>query len=391
MRWARAAGSLLVALSLAIPATAQVTQDELAEAKAELEQLRIDTIELAEAYEAAFARDIALQNDIELLESLIASRNIEIRELRGRARDRAVEMYIDAAGVGLATVFTSASPNEVDTRSEYLGDLGKADRALFNGLAALSVQLNSEKERLAEVEAEQAASVAALEDIAADLNARLEAAQVAYNALYDQFLEEERARLAEIERQRRLAEEQAAREAEEAARQATSTTSSATTATTTSATPTPATTVPPGDGNGGEGGANAGTRTCPIDGFTSFTDTWGAARSGGRWHQGVDMLAAKFTSVVAVESGTITSLGNSTRGGITVWLRGAAGHEFYYAHLDSWASGLVAGQAVTVGQKIGEVGTTGNAPAHIPHLHWEYHPDGGGAINPTPLASALCG
>ena len=103
------------------------------------------------------------------------------------------------------------------------------------------------------------------------------------------------------------------------------------------------------------------------------------------------MLAAKFTSVVAVESGTITSLGNSTRGGITVWLRGAGGDEFYYAHLDSWASGLVAGQAVTVGQEIGEVGTTGNAPAHIPHLHWEYHPDGGGAVNPTPLASALCG
>ena len=103
------------------------------------------------------------------------------------------------------------------------------------------------------------------------------------------------------------------------------------------------------------------------------------------------MLAAKGTPVVAVEAGIISRMRNSTRGGITVWLRGATGDEFYYAHLDSWASGLSEGQAVAVGQNIGEVGTTGNAPAHIPHLHWEYHPDGGGAVNPTPLASALCG
>ena len=397
MRWARAAGSLLVVLSLAIPASAQITQDELAEAKAELEQLRIDTIELAEAYEAAFARDIALQNDIELLESLIASRNIEIRELRGRARDRAVEMYIDAAGVGLATVFTSASPNEVDTRSEYLGDLGKADRALFNGLAALSVQLNSEKERLAEVEAEQAASVAALEDIAVDLNARLEAAQVTYNALYDQFLEEERARLAEIERQRRLAEEQAAREAE-------------------------------GSGPAGHQHDNIGDDRHHQSGHHcsrhnhAYHDRasrrWKRRRGRGKCRNA--HVPRSTVSPVSLTPGALPAAAAAGTRESTCWppssLRlspssralspawgtapvaesqygygAVTGDEFYYAHLDSWASGLVAGQAVTVGQMIGEVGTTGNAPAHIPHLHWEYHPDGGGAVNPTPLASALCG
>ena len=385
MSLGRLLAASLVVLSLAIPAAAQDTQADLAEARAELEQLRIDTIALATEYEAAFARDIELQNGIEQLESLTVSRNLEIRELRKRAQERAVEMYIDAAGVGLATVFTSASPNEVDTRSEYLGDLGQADRALFNGLAALSVQLNSEKERLADAEEEQAASVVALEAIALDLNNRLEAAQRTYDALYDQFLEEERARLAEIERQRRIAAEKARQEAEEAASRATTTTTGATT---TSTTTTPTTISPPGD----DGSAsNNGTRTCPISGFTSFTDTWGAPRSGGRWHQGVDMLAARRTPVVAVEAGIIDQMRNSTRGGITIWLRTAGGDEFYYAHLDSWAPGLGEGQSVTVGQTIGEVGTTGNAPAHIPHLHWEYHPDGGGAINPTPLATALCG
>ena len=199
-------GLMVVLLLAAVPAAAQVSQDDLAEARAELEQLRVDTLELAEQYEAAFARDVALENDIEQLQALIAGRRIEIRDLRERVQERAVEMYIDAAGVGLATVFTSASPNEVDTRSEYLGDLGKADQAVFKGLAALSVQLEAEKVRLEEAKQEQAESVAALEKLAADLNQRLEAAQASYNTLYDEFLEEERARLAEIERQKRIAE-----------------------------------------------------------------------------------------------------------------------------------------------------------------------------------------
>lgn len=378
-------GLMVVLLLAAVPAAAQVSQDDLAEARAELEQLRVDTLELAEQYEAAFARDVALENDIEQLQALIAGRRIEIRDLRERVQERAVEMYIDAAGVGLATVFTSASPNEADTRSEYLGDLGKADQAVFKGLAALSVQLEAEKVRLEEAKQEQAESVAALEKLAADLNQRLEAAQASYNTLYDEFLEEERARLAEIERQKRITEaaaKKAAEEAAEAARNATSTTTGATTATTTTTT----TTAPSDDAV-----SNDGIRTCPVAGHTSFTDTWGAARSGGRWHQGVDMLAARGTPTVAVEAGVIKTMGSSTRGGITVWLRTGAGDEFYYAHLDSWAAGLSVGQSVSLGQKLGEVGTTGNAPANIPHLHWEYHPGGGGAVNPTLLASALCG
>jgi murein DD-endopeptidase MepM/ murein hydrolase activator NlpD len=382
----RLLAALLVIAPLALPAAAQVTKGDLAEALAELDELRVETAALAAEYEAAFQRDIELQGDIDQLESIIASRNVEIRDLRNRAQVRAVEMYIDAAGVGLATVFNSASPNEVDTRSEYLGDLGKADQAIFNGLAALAVRLDSEKGRLGVAREDQAASIAALEEVAADLNDRLEAAQGSYDALYDQFLQEERARLAEIERQRRIAEENARKEAEEAARLATSTTTGASTATTTATT---TTTAPSDDGGGGT--VPTGSRTCPVDGFTSFSDSWGAPRSGGRWHQGVDMLSAKFTAVVAVEAGTIKRMSNSSLGGITVWLRTSARDEFYYAHLDSWAPGLSEGQTVSVGQKIGEVGTTGNAPAHIPHLHWEYHPGGGGAVNPTPLASALCG
>ena len=130
---------------------------------------------------------------------------------------------------------------------------------------------------------------------------------------------------------------------------------------------------------------------CPVDGFMVYSDTWGAPRSGGRRHEGVDFLAARGTPVVAVEDGTVKRMRNGGLGGITVWLAGNSGHEYYYAHLNEWAPGLAAGQTVSAGDPLGTVGTTGNSPEHIPHLHWEYHPNGGPAVNPTPLARALCG
>ena len=102
------------------------------------------------------------------------------------------------------------------------------------------------------------------------------------------------------------------------------------------------------------------------------------------------MLAARGTPVVAIESGTVQSMRNSSLGGITVWLAGDSGDTFYYAHLDSHAPGLSQGQSVGVGALLGYVGTSGNAPEHIPHLHFEYHPGGGSAVNPTPLVAGLC-
>ena len=103
------------------------------------------------------------------------------------------------------------------------------------------------------------------------------------------------------------------------------------------------------------------------------------------------MLADRGTPVVAVEDGRIDRMANGGRGGITVWMDGDSGDRYYYAHLDSWAPGLAVGQRVSRGELLGRVGTTGNAPSHIPHLHWEFHPDGGAAVNPTPLARELCG
>src|SRR6185369_6786510 len=111
----------------------------------------------------------------------------------------------------------------------------------------------------------------------------------------------------------------------------------------------------------------------PIDGETIDALKGGFAerRNGTRPHEAVDMLAPRNTPVHAVESGTIAKLFNSKAGGLTVYQFDPTGRLcYYYAHLDRYADGLKDGQAVSQGEVIGYVGTTGNAPANTPHLHF---------------------
>ena len=376
----------IVMMLVAIPAAVgQVTPSDLSEAEERLAEVRAELRDLTDRYEAALARDVELSEAIVELELAFDDRTAEAEALRDELEARIVDMYTGAAETGLAALISGDEPAEVETRNQYLRDMGVADRSLLSDLEVITRQIDAEAAELEIKRTEQQAALADLETVAEDLNTRLADAQADYETLYAQFLEEERQRQEEA---RRRAEAEAARQAaeEEAARQATSTTAApddGSTPTTAPADTTTTTTAAPPPTSGG--------MRCPIDGFTSFSDTWGAPRSGGRFHQGLDMLAARGTPVVAVGAGEVLRMRNGGLGGITVWLETDNGDEFYYAHLDSWASGLSAGQRVGAGDLLGTVGTTGNAPAHVPHLHWEYHPGGGGAVNPTPLARDLCG
>jgi len=132
--------------------------------------------------------------------------------------------------------------------------------------------------------------------------------------------------------------------------------------------------------------SSGGGIVCPVAGPVSFTDTWGAARSGGRTHQGVDILAAMGTPTVAPVSGRVEHRGSSL-GGLSWYVYGDNGDMFYGTHLSGYANEGVGW--VAAGTVIGYVGDSGNA-AGTPHLHFEYHPGGGGAVNPYPITSAAC-
>ena len=116
------------------------------------------------------------------------------------------------------------------------------------------------------------------------------------------------------------------------------------------------------------------TLRVPIDGvdMASYKGGFSERRDGGgRPHEAVDMLAPRNTPVHAVGGGTIAKLFTSKAGGLTIYEFDQDGHLcYYYAHLDHYADGLKDGQSVSQGDVIGYVGTTGNAPANSPHLHF---------------------
>jgi murein DD-endopeptidase MepM/ murein hydrolase activator NlpD len=126
----------------------------------------------------------------------------------------------------------------------------------------------------------------------------------------------------------------------------------------------------------------------PVVGTYTYTDTFGAARpdvAGG--HQGADIFAAYGSPVVAVQNGVVT-MSTYGIGGNNLHLANSQGDYFYYAHLSRFATGLQQGEHVLAGQTLGYVGTTGDAQGTPPHLHFEIHPNGGPAVDPTPYLDA---
>ncbi len=133
----------------------------------------------------------------------------------------------------------------------------------------------------------------------------------------------------------------------------------------------------------------------PVQGITAaqLQDTFTDARSEGRVHDAIDILAPAGTPVLAVADGTVEKLFDSARGGLTVYQFEPGGRYcYYYAHLLRYADGLAEKQQVKRGQVIGYVGSTGNASPEAPHLHFEIHALGpekqwwkGESLNPYPV------
>jgi len=115
-----------------------------------------------------------------------------------------------------------------------------------------------------------------------------------------------------------------------------------------------------------------GPLTIPVFGIpaSQLTDSFADDR-GGRRHEAIDVMAPAGTPVVAAAPGTVEKLFLSDAGGNTIYVRSGDRRTIhYYAHLQAYAPGLAEGQAVGQGQRLGSVGSTGNADPAAPHLHF---------------------
>lgn len=120
----------------------------------------------------------------------------------------------------------------------------------------------------------------------------------------------------------------------------------------------------------------------PLPG-QSLTDTWGAARSQGRSHEGIDIFAERNTPIEATTHGVVSKVGENTLGGRVVVIVGPGGAGHYYAHLEDYAD-IEVNDWVEAGDIIGYVGDSGNAKGTPPHVHYGIYIKGN-AVNPYPL------
>lgn len=130
----------------------------------------------------------------------------------------------------------------------------------------------------------------------------------------------------------------------------------------------------------------------PVRGVkpSRLADTWGAARSGGRRHEGIDIFAPKNTPVLSATHGIVLRVGVNELGGNVIMVMGPGGDRHYYAHLERHTD-HEAGDWVKPGEVIGYVGNSGNARTTPSHLHYGIYRFRGGAINPYPLLTGKPG
>ena len=276
----------LLVVTLALPAYAQVTDEDIESARDEVNAVLADSEALGIQVQEAWARQFALEKEISDLESSIELAHVKIAETEARLEEVAVEMYMGSTRSASIRVLFSAQTEGYGAGVEYLREISGADQDVVAQLRAFRSELDRQTGRMVEASAEQERVTADLEIMAEELQGELAEAQ----QVYDRLVAEQEAE----EEIRRQAEEEARRQAEEAARNATTTTAGR------GGSGGRVTTTTVGGNNAGTtttvGGNDTGTTTpapppppsggtCPVGGAVSFTDSYGAPRSGGRVHR----------------------------------------------------------------------------------------------------------
>ena len=340
---------LLAGAFAAVPASAD-TESELEQARQQLDSADAELQRIAASLNEAESAYAQVRDAVEATEARVAELAERLAEIQVLLEGRVVEAFMSGGSGGeLGALLSSDSFAEFSDRLEYVGKLVETD-------ADLAAEAEVNREQLTREQAQLEVLAQRRQEEAEQLRAQQASANAETSKLTS-LVENLKAK---------YAEEQAALEELQLAQSS-------------------------GGGGGGDSGGggpapqgNGAIQVCPVAGPNSFVDSFGAPRSGGRSHQGQDLLAPLGTPVVAVHDGNAVQNYNSL-GGNSVLLYHDGGDYTYYAHLDSYgASGHV-----STGTVIGQVGSTGNAGS-INHLHFEYHPGGGAAANPYSMLTAVC-
>lgn len=441
--------AIAVILAGAAASSVAVAQSETPaeQAAREIQEARDRANEAADEYFKAESTLQVLEDELIALERQETILQAEVDSLRSEVEAVALSRYVSSGTAGIPLLTDVTDPQDQVQAKVYVDVLTNTGADVIDQFDAAERALRDTQDDVADrrrqVE-DQRAQHAALRDAANEEVVRLRAIEEerlqdeAVQKALDAQLQKERARLEEIAR---LEAEAAARaqpnpgivipettvppsstvptDADAAASQvagdepagddADDADGAAGSSNDAPADTTPATTEPPvstlpensggsgGTSGGRTGGGGAGSNpggistgagyidniVCPMPG-SAYGDTWGAPRSGGRRHQGVDMIAPRGVPIFAVTSGYATFKFNRL-GGNAVSLVGDNGNRYYYAHLDRYEG---VSRRVAQGELIGYNGDTGNAIYSTPHLHFQVHPGGGQAVNPTPTVRA---
>ena len=429
----RRRGAILLAAMLAatlLPSGVSAQSETAAEKAArEIQEARDQANAAADAFFTAESVLDGLEDDLTGLELQETQLQATVDELRGQVELVALSRYVESGTEGIPLLTDVSEPQDqiqaevfvdilTNTGADTLDQYDAAEKALRETQADIAdrqQEVEAQREEFGRLEAVALGEVERLREIEEE-RLQDEAVQKALEARIA-------AERAAIEEQQRLEAEAAARAQPNPGLVVPSTTEPPATTlpvdappttdadgnvvtapdTTTAETLPPETTIPEnsggsggtsggrtggGGGGNGPGAVNTGAGyvdsiVCPMPG-SAYGDTWGAPRSGGRRHEGVDMIAPRGLPIYAVVSGVVTFKFNRL-GGNAVSLVGDNGNRYYYGHLDSYVG---TSRRVFQGEMIGYNGDTGNAKFSTPHLHFQVHPGGGRAVNPYPTVRA---
>ncbi len=337
----RAAAVLLSLSAVPLLAGNAASEESLGDLEARVAEIQAELDATTAKVEALHAREEALETELVRLKDRIAELEADQRRLQRKVVARADAIYRAGSSSMVEALFRAGDFGELQARAEILSQVSLEDSGAFVAMARSRAELEDLSAEVAEKEQDLAATSRDLQAEARKLQQQFEDAAAELRAL--------RAKLA-------------------------------------AASAAPARPAAPISAPASAPAPSVSGKACPVGQPHSFVDSWGAPRSGGRSHEGVDIMANYGTPVYAITSGTITYAGYGDSAGNWQILAGSDGNQYWYMHNQT---NVVTGGSVSAGQQIATVGDTGNATG-VPHLHFEYHPGGGAPVNPYPLVASIC-